>query len=159
MLRKTFSEVSLALRFQPPPDFAFVIENLICLVIQLRVAEEHGLIATDFYAALEKYAERHPTRADYVREQVGRYLNLCNEEEDAFWDETIAATERFAGKHPHRARLLKAQLEALKARKIDDHLKAMQATTDLWTEITPFLRLEMNAMRETFFDTPSKLKL
>lgn len=159
MLQKTFAEVSLALRFQPPPDFAYVIENLINLVIQLRVAEEHNLIATDFYAALEKYSERHPTRADYVREQVGRYLNLCNEEEDAFWDETIAATHRFGAKHPHRARVLKAQLEALKSTKINDRLKGMQATTDLWTEITPFLRLEMNAMRDYFFPVPSKLKL
>ncbi|MGE3263053.1 MAG: hypothetical protein AB7K68_14825 [Bacteriovoracia bacterium] len=159
MLQKTFSEVSLALRFQPPPDFSYVIESMINLVIQLRVAEEHNLIATDFYAALEKYSERHPTRADYVREQVGRYLNLCNEEEDAFWEETIQAANRLASTHPQRASVVKAQLEALKVQKINDRLKAMQASSDLWTEITPFLRLEMNAMRDHFFPVPAKLKL
>ena len=159
MLQKTFAEISLALRFQPPPNFAYVIENLINLVIQLRVAEEHGVIATDFYAALEIYAQKHPLRADYVKEQVGRYLNLCNEEEDAFWDETLSTLGRFSSKHPHRASLIKAQLAALKTRKIDDQLKAWQATTDLWTEITPFLRLEMNAMRDRFFPERAKLKL
>ncbi|MGZ3710368.1 MAG: hypothetical protein ACXVBE_01375 [Bdellovibrionota bacterium] len=159
MLQKTFAEVSLALRFQPPQNFSYVIENMINLVIQLRVAEEHNLIATDFYAALEKYSERHPMRADYLREQVGRYLNLCNEEEDAFWEETIHAANRFAEKHPHRANVVKAQLEALKDQKINDRIKAMQASSDLWTEITPFLRLEMNAMREHFFPIAPKLKL
>lgn len=159
MLQKTFAEVSLALRFQPPPDFAYVIESMISLVIQLRVAEEHGLIATDFYAALEKYAERHPTRAAYVREQVGRYLNLCNADEDLFWEEAIQAANRLGARHPQRATVVKAQLEALKSQKLNDRLKAMQASSDLWTEITPFLRLELNAMRDRFFPVPAKLKL
>lgn len=159
MLRKTFAELSLALRFQPPPDLPYVIESIISLVLQLRVADEQGLVPTDFYAAVEKYAERHPLRAAYVREQVGRYLNFGHSAEEAFWQEAIEAARRFGEKDPQRASLVQAQLEALRQRKVDDRLKAMQATTDLWTEITPFLRLEMNSMRDRFFPVRAKLKL
>jgi hypothetical protein len=159
MLEKTFAEISLSLRFQPPPEFSYVIENLINLVLQLRVAEESGLIATDFHAALEKYSERHPLRADYIKEQVGRYLNLCNEDEDRFWQSTITAVDQFSQKYPRRSSMIRAQLEAIRNKKIDDDLKAQQATTDLWMEMTPFLRLEMNAMRERLFREKSKLKL
>lgn len=155
MLEKTFAEVSLSLRFQPPPEFSFVIEHLINLVLQLRVAHEHGLIATDFQGALEKYSERHPVRGAYLKEKVGAYMNLIDEKEDQFWLDTISSIDRFAQKDPQRASMIRAQLEGIRNQKTNP----TASSTDLWMELTPFLRLEMNTMRDHFFRQKTKLKL
>ncbi len=159
ILRKTYAEASLAIRFQPPPDFVFLVENLVALVLQLRVAEECGEIATDFYSALARYSERHPLRANYLKDQMGKYLNLCNEDEDRFWADVSALIDRLGDKYPHRASLVRAQVESLKNRKYDADWKLQLATTDLWVELTPFLRLEMNSLRDRYFREKSQLKL
>jgi hypothetical protein len=159
ILRKTFAEVSLAIRFQPPPDFVYLVENLVALVLQLRVAEEFGEIATDFYSALARYSERHPLRANYLKDQMGKYLNLCNEDEDRFWAEVSRLTEELGARYPHRASLIRAQIDTLKNRKYDADWKLQLATTDLWVELAPFLRLEMNSLRDRYFESKSLLKL
>jgi|GEM_PF-3280691 len=159
ILQKTYSEVSLAIRFQPPPDFVYLVENLVALVLQLRVAEECGEIATDFYSALARYSERHPLRAQYLKEQMGKYLNLCNEDEDRYWAEVSRLTDDLGVKYPHRASLVRSQVDAIKNRKYDADWKLQLATTDLWVELTPFLRLEMNSLRDRYYPVKSQLKL
>lgn len=159
ILKKTYAEVSLSIRFQPPPDFIYLVENLVSLVLQLRVAEECGEIATDFYSALARYSERHPLRANYLKEQMGKYLNLCNEDEDRYWAEISRLTDELGVKYPHRASLVRAQVDAIKNRKYDADWKLQMATTDLWVELTPFLRLEMNSLRDRYFPVKSQLKL
>lgn len=159
ILQKTHSEVSLSIRYQPPPDFIYFVENLVVLVLQLRVAEECGEIATDFYSALARYSERHPLRAQYLKEQMGKYLNLCNEDEDRYWADVSRLTDELGVKYPHRASLVRSQVEAIKNRKYDADWKLQMATTDLWVELTPFLRLEMNSLRDRYYPVKSQLKL
>lgn len=159
ILQKTYAEASLAIRFQPPPDFVFLVENLVALVLQLRVAEECGEIATDFYSALARYSERHPLRANYLKDQMGKYLNLCNEDEDRFWAEVSGLVNKLGEKYPHRASLVRAQVDSIKNRKYDADWKLQLATTDLWVELTPFLRLEMNSLRDRYFPEKAQLKL
>lgn len=159
VLQKTFAEVSLALRFQPPPDFFYVVEHLITLVLQLRVAEEDGKVPISFYAALERFSERHPLRGDYIKEQLGKYLNLCHEDEDRFWEEVFGSLERLGEKHNRRASLLSAQLAPLRDSRYDADWKLKKATTDLWIQMTPFLRLEMNAMRERYLETKAPFRI
>jgi hypothetical protein len=159
ILQKTYSEVSLSIRFQPPPDFVYLVENLVSLVLQLRVAEECGEIATDFYSAIARYSERHPLRAHYLKEQMGKYLNLCNEDEDRYWAEVSRLTDELGVKYPHRASLVRSQVNAIKNRKYDADWKLQLATTDLWVELTPFLRLEMNSLRDRYYPVKSQLKL
>jgi len=159
ILRKTFAEVSLSIRFQPPPDFVYLVESLVALVLQLRVAEECGEIATDFYSALARYSERHPLRANYLKDQMGKYLNLCNEDEDRYWADVSRLTDELGVKYPHRASLVRAQVDSIKNRKYDADWKLQLAATDLWVELTPFLRLEMNSLRDRYFPVKSQLKL
>ncbi len=159
ILQKTYAEVSLSIRFQPPPDFVYLVENLVALVLQLRVAEECGEIATDFYSALARYSERHPLRAHYLKDQMGKYLNLCNEDEDKYWAEVSRLTDELGIKYPHRASLVRSQVDAIKNRKYDADWKLQLATTDLWVELTPFLRLEMNSLRDRYFPVKAQLKL
>lgn len=159
ILQKTYAEASLTIRFQPPPDFVFLVENLVALVLQLRVAEECGEIATDFYSALARYSERHPLRANYLKDQMGKYLNLCNEDEDRFWADVTSLIDKLGEKYPHRAALVRSQVDSIKNRKYDADWKLQLATTDLWVEITPFLRLEMNSLRDRYFAVKSQLKL
>jgi len=158
-LRKTFLEVSLALRFQPPPDFFYVVEHLITLVLQLRVALEDHKVPVRFHAALKEYCIRHPLRAEYLKRAVGKYLNLGQEEEKEFWERVGALVADLRTMMPGRASLLEAQLTPIRERKYDADWKLQKATTDLWIEMTPFLRLEMNAMRERFSHTKSSFRL
>lgn len=159
VLQKTFAEVSLALRFQPPPDFFYVVEHLITLVLQLRVAEEDGKVPVSFYAALKNFSDRHPLRGDYIKEQLGKYLNLCHEDEDRLWGEVFSAVDRLGATHPNRATLLRAQLAPIRDSRFDAEWKLEKATTDLWIQMTPFLRLEMNAMRERYLSEPAPLRV
>lgn len=158
-LRKTFLEISLALRFQPPPDFFYVVEHLITLVLQLRVALEDHKVPVRFHAALKEYCLRHPLRADYLKRAVGKYLNLGQEEEKEFWQKVESLIQDLSQRMPGRASLLQAQLQPIRERKYDADWKLQKATTDLWIEMTPFLRLEMNAMRERFSHSKSSFRL
>ena len=158
-LQKTFAEVSLALRFQPPPDFFYVVENLITLVLQLRVAEEDGKVPIRFHAAIQQFCVRHPLRGQYLKSAIGKYLNLNHEDENLFWEKVFGCLQELKGPQPGRAALLEAQLGEIRDRRYDADWKLQKATTDLWIEMTPFLRLEMNAMRERYLEKRSVFRL
>lgn len=155
-LRKAFAELSLALRFQPPPDLRYVVEGLLSLVMQLRLAAERGEVPTDFAASLAGYDAAYPERAAYLRDQLGPYLPRVRPEEDEFWAATRAALERLGQRRAGRAAYLRARMEILRSSRGGAEAAT---TTGLWIELAPFLRLEMNAMRERFFPALGPLKM
>jgi len=158
VLSKTFVEVSLALRFQPPPELTYVVENLLTLVLQLRVAEEDGIVPVDFYSALDLYSRKHPARADYLKQALGSLLSLPQPQEAIFWAEVDAALARLSPSAGRRASALAAQISPLRVTDSKAEWRGPKAT-DLWIQLSPFLRLEMNAMRERYLEIPGVFRV
>ncbi len=158
MMKKTFAEISLALRFQPPQDFHFLIERLVTLVLSLRVASEFKEVVTDFSSALEAFSHRYPLRSGYLKQQMSQYFHTDVAAEDALWGNLIAAVDGFARDHGMRGHMLKAELESL-ARKRIPYDQLNERATSLWIELTPFLRMEMKALQDRFFEKRARLKI
>jgi hypothetical protein len=157
VLRKTFAEASMALRFQPPNDFYYAI-HLVTLVLQLRVAEDAGQVPTTFHRALQLFFDLQPRQAQFLKEKLGRFLGLGDELEARFWAELGQFWKGFGAQGP-RAQLLWAQLEGVRAMRRSSPSGLAESSTDLWIELTPFLRLEMQAMRERYLSTPAPLRV
>jgi len=139
---------SLALRLQPPPDFDFLLEQIFGRVLQLRHARETGELPLTFFSALAAYQREHPLRGQYALSHVGRYHYLYDPQEEDFWAATQENLRQFGEKNHARAAQIEAQLAEAKSRRLDRDYKLMRATTDLWIEMVPFFRLELNAQRE-----------
>lgn len=158
MMRKTFAEISLALRFQPPQDFHFLIERLVTLVLSLRMASEHKEVVTDFSSALESFSARYPLRSGFLKQQMAPYFHTEIAAEDALWNSLFSTVDGFTREHGMRGRLLRSELELLARRRIPyDQLN--ERATSLWIELTPFLRMEMKALQDRFFERRPRLKI
>jgi hypothetical protein len=158
MMKKTFAEISLALRFQPPQDFHFLIERLVTLVLSLRVASEFKEVVTDFSSALEAFSHRYPLRSGYLKQQMAPYFHTDVAAEDALWGNLFSHVDGFARDHGLRGGMLRTELETLARRRIPyDQLN--ERATSLWIELTPFLRMEMKALQDRFFEKRARLKI
>lgn len=156
-LRRVFLQLTTALRFQPPPDIHFLVDKIVAPVLQLRVAEETGAVPVDTVAALERYADLFPTRGEFVRERLAPYLHENAEAENHFWERMAEQLDLFRASAPVRADLLRARLNSARAPAPAHALR--QDVLDLWIDLTPFLRLEMNTLRDRLFEPRSRLKL
>lgn len=157
MLQKTFAELSFSLRFQPQ-ELEYLLEKMVALVLSLRLAAEHGVVATDFDASLAEFSRKYPLRADHLKAQLAPYLPAHGEAEQAFWGELFQPLEKYRAASPVRAEALRSQLEALRDRNHElPHSKTL--ATDLWINLTPFLRMEMNAMKDRYFHHKPVLKI
>lgn len=152
VLTKTFSELSFALRLEPNEMGQFV-ERMVGLVLSLRLAADHGEISAGFSHTLERYEHRYPLRVEQLKRKIGPFLGKSESESEA-WREIFALLET---SHP-RATFLKSQLNELKQLSQRAPLSA-SLPSDAWINLTPFLRMEMNAMKERFFEHRPSLKL
>lgn len=155
MLQKTFAELSFSLRFQPQ-ELEFLLEKMVALVLSLRLAAEHGVVATDFDASLAEFSRKFPHRADHLKAQLAPYLPARSETEQALWQQLFAVLDAY--KDYVRADSLRSQLEALRGRNLELP-KSDTLATDLWINLTPFLRMEMNAMKDRYFRHKPVLKI
>ena len=158
MMRKTFAETSLALRFQPPQDFHFLIERLVTLVLSLRVASEHKQVVTDFSSALEAFSSSYPLRSGFLKQQMAPYFHTEVAAEDALWNTLFSTLDSFTESHGVRGQLLRSEFESL-ARKRIPYEQLNERATSLWIELTPFLRMEMKTLQDRFFEKRGRLKI
>jgi hypothetical protein len=158
-LRKTFSELSFALRMQPAPEqFEHFVEKVFTIVLALRIAVEKGEIVTSFRAALESFSRRYPTRHEVLQRQISPFFSLESEEEKVFWEGAQALMQSLDARHPARAAVLRSAFAGLRAAQ-PWHEGSLTRTTDLWINLTPFLRMEMNAVKDRLFPKRPVLKL
>lgn len=158
-LRKTFSELSFALRMQPSADqFDHFVEKLFTIVLALRIAVEKGEIVTSFRSALDSFAQRYPTRYEALQRQLSPFFAFESAEEKQLWENLQGLVAGFARSHPARAAALRGSLAGLRASQPWNEGSATR-TTDLWINLTPFLRMEMNAVKDRLFPSRPVLKL
>ncbi len=157
MLAKTFAELSFVLRF-PPVGVDYFLEKMVGLVLGLRMASEKREIAAGFQAAWRTYSEKYPDRAAQLAESLGPCISRESASESAAWNELFESLARFDELEPGQGRRLRSQLMKLrhtdKQRAISPHL-----ATDLWINLTPFLRMEMAALKERFFRHRGRMKV
>lgn len=159
MLRKTFSELSFAMRMQPAPEqFDHFVEKVFTIVLALRIALEKGEIVTSFRATLDSFASRYPTRHDVLQRQIGSFIQMESGEEKELWEKVNGLVGEFQQKNPLRAAAITRGLSSLRASQPWQEGSETR-TTDLWINLTPFLRMEMNAMKDRLFPNRPVLKL
>ncbi|HEY8280643.1 MAG TPA: hypothetical protein VIH99_13520 [Bdellovibrionota bacterium] len=159
MLRKTFSELSFALRMQPSPEqFDHFVEKIFAIVLALRLAVEKGEVVTSLSSALGSFAQKYPGRHEILQKQISPFFHLEGEEEKVFWDEISGLLEKLGDKEPARALTLRNRLMSSRFAQ-PWHDGSATKTTDLWINLTPFLRMEMNAIKDRLFPRRPILKL
>lgn len=153
VLRKTFAELSFALRL-PPHELEHFLEKMVALVLSLRVAAGHRELTTGFPQALDRFGARYPDRLVHLQSVLGPYLPGQGQEK--IWSDLFARLDSL--EDSNQAKGLRHQLEGL--RRANSALPlSPTAPTDAWINLTPFLRMEMNAMREYYSPHRSALKL
>jgi hypothetical protein len=158
-LRKTFSELSFALRMQPAPEqFEHFVEKIFTIVLALRLAVENKEIVTSFRTSLESFARRYPTRHDVLHRQISPFLFLESPEEARFWTEVEGRLGELEAAQPARAATLRSSLASHRLAQLMPADSAHR-TTDLWINLTPFLRMEMNAVKDRLFPQRPVMKL
>jgi hypothetical protein len=157
MLRKTFAELNFGLRLQPK-ELAHFLEKIVAVVLGLRLAAGHREISTNFYKTLSRYGERYPLRQEQLKAKIYPYLNLESEAENKVWAGVLTRLEEFKSEAPVPASQLISELEQIR-RKNQQLSLSKSATSDLWINLTPFLRMEMNAMKEKYFEQRPALKI
>jgi hypothetical protein len=158
-LRKTFSELSFSMRMQPAPEqFEHFVEKIFTIVLALRLAVEKGEIVTSFRSALQLFANRYPTRSDVLQRQISPFFSFESEEENRFWDEVRERLAPLAATYPARAAAIQGSIASWRAARPWPRDSAHR-TTDLWINLTPFLRMEMNAIKDRLFPRRPVLKL
>jgi len=158
MLRKTFSEISFALRMQPAPEqFDHFVEKVVTLVLAIRIALEKGEIVTSMQAAMDCFARRYPTRHEVLQRQLAAFLPVEGADEAQFWDSANSLLDSLQRSNPLRAEALRSTLGSVRASPIK--WTSATKTTDLWINLTPFLRMEMNAVKDRLFPRRPELKL
>lgn len=157
LLNKTFAELSFVLRF-PPLEVDYFLERMVGLVLGLRVASEQKEIAASFHSAWKQYRLRFPERSVQLEQRLAPYLYAPSAGETEAWEEIFESLARFDEVEPGQGRRLRAQLESLRSR---NRLQASSPTlaTDLWITLTPFLRMEMAALKEKHFHHRGQMKV
>lgn len=157
MLAKTFAELSFVLRY-PPAGVDYFLEKIVGLVLGLRVASEQNEIAAGFHSAWRSYSEKYPDRAAQLGERLAPCLYRPSEKEAAAWEDVFESLARFDELEPGQGRHLRAQLERLR---LGERRQAASPTlaTDLWINLTPFLRMEMAALKERYFHHRGRMKV
>lgn len=157
MLLKTFAELSFVLRYQPL-TLSYFLEKMVALVLGLRLAADHREIATDFSDTLARYGERYPLRVEHLKSKIAPYLPAKAEVEEKVWTDIFNLLDTYRTERPQRAESIRAQLEAI--RRMNFELpQSKTITTDVWINLTPFLRMEMNAMKDRYFRHRPALKI
>lgn len=152
VLRKTFSELCFGLRLEPR-EMNHFLDKIVSVVLGLRLVKEQGEISTDLSRSLERYGARFPNRVGHLRAAIQPYLPT--EEENTIWGDLYARLEQHASA-PASALRFRFDGMRLEARE-----RAVSATrpSDLWINLTPFLRMEMNAMKDHFHEKTPELRL
>ncbi len=157
LLAKTFAELSFVLRF-PPLEVNYFLERMVGLVLGLRVASEQKQIAATFHTAWSQYRQRFPERSVQLEQRLAPYLYEPSAGEAEAWQEIFESLARFDEVEPGQGKRLRAQLETLRNR---NRAQASSPTlaTDLWITLTPFLRMEMAALKEKYFRHRGQMKV
>jgi len=157
LLTKTFAELSFLLRL-PPLDMNYFLERMLGLVLGLRIASEQKQIAATFHSAWQRYRERFPERGAQLEQRLAPYLYEPSNGETQAWEEIFQSLARFDEAEPGQGQRLRAQLETLRSR---NRAQASSPTlaTDLWITLTPFLRMEMAALKEKHFQHRTQMKV
>lgn len=159
MLRKTFAELSFTLRLQPQPkQFDHFLEKIVTMVLSLRISYDHEKVVTDFYSAMDLFGKKYPARSEHLRSKISSYLYLKKEREEQLWNQLDELLENFGEHDKTRAIFLRDQLGQIRTTNITVS-NSKTLATDLWINITPFLRMEMNAMKDRAFPTRPSLRL
>lgn len=153
-IHKSFAELSFALRLQPI-ELEDFLERMVNLVLGLRMASEHQEISASFYDTLKRYAERYPLRGQQLQSKIAPFLPGIESAENDLWEEIFLILK--SRKFP-RASALRSQLESMRLETSRIPL-SKSLPTDIWINLTPFLRMEMNTMKERFFENRPPLKL
>ncbi|MGZ3741998.1 MAG: hypothetical protein ACXVB9_21655, partial [Bdellovibrionota bacterium] len=134
MLRKTFSEISFALRMQPAPEqFDHFVEKVVTLILAIRIAVEKGEIVTSMQAALECFARRYPTRHEVLQRQLSAFLPIESTEEIRFWENANSLLDSLQQSNPLRAETLRNTLGSVRA--TPTQWTSATKTTDLWINL------------------------
>jgi hypothetical protein len=159
MLRKTFAELSFMLRLQPQPEqFAYFLEKIFTLALSLRLSYSEGKIVTDFSSALELFSEKYPARSGHLRQEIVAFMHLEDSEEKQLWSELEKLVGAFSKHDISRATFLQLELQRLRnERQLRKNSKTL--ATDMWINLTPFLRMEMNAVKDRCFPIRPSLRL
>jgi len=159
MLRKTFAELSFTLRLQPQPkQFEHFLEKIVTLALSLRISYGMGKIVTDFHSALDIFGQKYPSRSEHLRSQMSGYFYEKQAAEEELWGEMEGLLQKLETHDATRATFLRSQLQNIRA---TNALRSSSPTiaTDLWINITPFLRMEMNAVKDRCFPVKPSLRL
>lgn len=157
LMDKTFAELSFVLRF-PPADLNYFLERMVGLVLGLRVASEQKQIAATFHEARARYRERFPERSTQLEQRLAPFLYEPSPGETEAWNGIFESLARFDEAEPGQGRRLRAQLENLR-RKNREQASSPTLATDLWISLTPFLRMEMAALKEKYFSHRGQMKV
>jgi hypothetical protein len=154
MLLKTFAELSFRLRLQPE-ELDHFLEKTVSLVLGLRLVAEHREISGSLPDNLHRYGKRYPLRVQQLRSRLAPYLATHPEAEEALWEEIFGLLD--CRDFP-RAQQLRSQFETI--RKANNApSRSRSVSSDAWINLTPFLRMEMNTMKERYFRHRPPLKL
>ncbi|MCO5141651.1 MAG: hypothetical protein M9962_01015 [Oligoflexia bacterium] len=157
VILKSFAELSFVLRFQPV-NLEHFLEKMVALVLGLRLANEHKEISTDFFETLKSYGQRYPKRVEHLKAKIAPYLKAQFEEEEKMWSLVFDLIGQYQNSVPERASCIKAQMETLR-RKNRELPESKTLSTDIWINLTPFLRMEMNTMKDRFFEERPELRI
>lgn len=155
VLRKTVAELSFVLRIQPR-DFHYFLEKVVALVLSLRVATETQQVVTDLTQVVALFEERFALRGRHFRTLLSRVVHFETVEEAKIWQEMFRTVEEFSD--PDRAHAIRIQLENERAKRLKGE-PSPTLVTDFWTDLLPFLRMEMNALKDRFFSERPRLTL
>lgn len=157
VLQKTFSELSFGLRFEPR-ELSHFLEKIVSPVLNLRLVERDGEVSTNFFSAMQRFGARYPARLEHLRARLAPYLPLPTATEHQLWTEIYARLEAHHAAAPERTAYLRSQLAKVQAenRVVPN---SPDLPSDLWINLTPFLRMEMNAMKDQFSPERTVLKL
>lgn len=153
-LQKLFAELTFSLRLQPL-DLPHFLGRMLTLVLGIRLGTEENVFSTDFSATLNRYSEKFPRRAEHLRAQILPYLFPTEEE---IWPDIFARLSQYQNEVPGRAHSLRGQLEAVRFAN-RQRRESKTTATDAWTNLTPFLRMEMNSLKDVFFQDRPALKI
>ncbi|MGE3262544.1 MAG: hypothetical protein AB7K68_12255 [Bacteriovoracia bacterium] len=152
MLRKTFAELSFGLRLEPT-ELPHFLDKIVGMVLGLRLAADHREVSADFRQALSLFGVRYPLRVEHLKAKIHPYVS--GDAEEKIWDDIYS---RLAEEQGTQADFLRSQLGELR-RKNGALAGSQNAVSDLWINLTPFLRMEMNAMKEKYFEERPVLKI
>ena len=157
MLQKTFTELNFALRF-PPNAVEYLIEHMLAMVLSLRLGLECGILSTDLETTVDLFQKQFPTRGDQLRQKITPYLSSHPKEEEEFWNRIDLLLIEFMKIAPMEANSYRSQLQDMREKTRNLQSSDTQAT-DLWVNLTPFFRMEMNALKDRFFVEKPSLRI